>query len=280
MNTYSALSLENISHRYNGADSPLVLEGVSLRVEPGKVTALVGPNGSGKTTLIRVASGLLEASQGTARVTSRPLPLSRMSPEARAGLVAVVPQAAYLPPDFTVEETVRLGRMAARGWLAPETEADRKASEAVLQAVGLVRLSGRPLGKLSGGEQQRTLIGRALAQGAPILLLDEPTAHLDLRHQLEVLRLVRSLAASGNYAVLLALHDLNLVARFADEVFLLVSGRIVASGPPQAVLREDILSAAYGVPVQVLEHPVHHTPLVVPDGADLADVSVDLAGRG
>ena len=279
MNPPSALLLENISHRYDGADSPLVLDGVSLRVGPGKVTALVGPNGSGKTTLIRVASGLLEASHGVAFVASGPLPLSRMSPETRAGWVAVVPQAAYLPPDFTVEETVRLGRMAARGWLAAESEADRKASEIALQAVGLATLRGRPLGRLSGGEQQRTLIGRALAQGAPILLLDEPTAHLDLRHQLEVLSLVRSLAASGGYAVLLALHDLNLVARFADEVFLLVSGRIVASGPPAAVLREDILTAAYGVQVKVLEHPVHRTPLVVPDGADPADVAGDLAGR-
>jgi len=276
----SALSLENVSHRYNGADSPLVLDGISLRVDLGKVTALVGPNGSGKTTLIRVASGLLEASRGMALVGSSPLPLSRMSPETRAGLVAVVPQAAYLPPDFTVEETVRLGRMAARGWLAAETDEDRKASETALQAVGLGRLRARPLGKLSGGEQQRTLIGRALAQGAPIMLLDEPTAHLDLRHQLEVLRLVRSLAASGNFAILLALHDLNLVARFADEVFLLVSGRIAASGTPEAVLRADILSAAYGVPIQVLEHPVHHTPLVVPDGADPTDARGDLAGRG
>jgi iron complex transport system ATP-binding protein len=280
MNLPSALSLENVSHRYNGASSPWVLDGISLRVEPGKVTALVGPNGSGKTTLIRVASGLLEAVRGTARIGSFPLPLSRMPPEARAGLVAVVPQAAYLPPDFTVEETIRLGRMAARGWLAAETEADRNASEAALQAVGLATLRGRTLGKLSGGEQQRTLIGRALAQGAPIVLLDEPTAHLDLRHQLEVLRLVRSLAAGGNYAILLALHDLNLVARFADEVFLLVNGRITASGPPKQVLREDLLSSAYGVPVQVLEHPIHHTPLVVPDGADLTDDVGDLASHG
>jgi iron complex transport system ATP-binding protein len=169
--------------------------------------------------------------------------------------------------------------MAARGWLTAETEADRKTSEAALTGVGLAALRGRTLGRLSGGEQQRALIGRALAQGAPILLLDEPTAHLDLRHQLEVLRLVRSLAASGNYTILLALHDLNLVARFADEVFLLVAGRITASGSPKHVLREETLSSAYGVPVQVLEHPIHHTPLVVPDGADPTDDVGALAGH-
>ncbi len=279
MNPPSALSLENISYRYKGANSPWVLDGVSLRVEPGKIAALVGPNGSGKTTLIRVASGLLDAVQGSARIGSSPLPLSRMTPEARAGFVAVVPQAAYLPPDFTVEETIRLGRMAARGWLTAETEADRKTSEVALRGVGLTALRGRTLGRLSGGEQQRALIGRALAQGAPILLLDEPTAHLDLRHQLEVLRLVRSLAASGNYTILLALHDLNLVARFADEVVLLVAGRITASGSPRHVLREETLSSAYGVPVQVLEHPIHHTPLVVPDGADPTDDVGALAGH-
>jgi ABC-type cobalamin/Fe3+-siderophores transport system ATPase subunit len=197
--------------------------------------------------------------------------LNRLSPEARARLVAVVPQAAYLPPDFTVEETIRMGRMAARGWLAAESSTDRDAASRALEAVGLDDLRHRPLGKLSGGEQQRSLIGRALAQGAPILLLDEPTAHLDLRHQLEVLRLIRSLAATGSYSILLALHDLNLVARFADNVVLLVGGRLAASGTPSEVLREEILSPAYGVPVQVLIHPIHKTPLVVPDGDGGAD---------
>jgi len=272
-----ALTIEQVSHRYNGEGSSLVLDRVSLQLTPGRVTALVGPNGSGKTTLIRIASGVLDPTQGQVNVSPYPTALNRMTPEARAGLVAVVPQAAYLPPDFTVEETLRLGRMAARGWLAAEQASDRQAAERALEEVGLVKLRNRPLGKLSGGEQQRSLIGRALAQGAPILLLDEPTAHLDLRHQLDVLRLVRSLAASGSYAILLALHDLNLVSRFADEVILLVEGHIVAMGTPREVLRGDILSAAYGVPVQVLEHPIHGTPLVVPDGADSLGGDADVA---
>ena len=277
MNPGIALTIEQVSHRYNGEGSLLVLDRVSLQLAPGRVTALVGPNGSGKTTLIRIASGVLDPTEGRVHVATHPLPLHRMTPEARAGLVAVVPQAAYFPADFTVEETVRLGRMAARGWLAAEQASDRQAAEQALEAVGLGKLRNRPLGKLSGGEQQRSLIGRALAQGAPILLLDEPTAHLDLRHQLDVLRLVRSLAARGSYAILLALHDLNLVSRFSDEVILLVEGRIAATGTPREVLREDILSAAYGVPVQVLEHPVHGTPLVVPDGADSLGGDVDAA---
>jgi len=277
MNPGITLTIEQVSHRYNGEGSSLVLDRVSLQLAPGRVTALVGPNGSGKTTLIRIASGLLDPTEGRVHVATHPLPLNRMTPEARAGLVAVVPQAAYLPADFTVEETVRLGRMAARGWLAAEQASDRQAAERALEAVGLGKLRNRPLGKLSGGEQQRSLIGRALAQGAPILLLDEPTAHLDLRHQLDVLRLVRSLAASGSYAILLALHDLNLVSRFSDEVILLVEGRIAATGTPREVLREDILSAAYGVPVQVLEHPVHGTPLIVPDGAEKLGGDVEAA---
>ncbi len=268
MNTRVTLLLENITHRYNGRTSPIVLDDVSLRLEPGRVTALVGPNGSGKTTLIRIASGLLTANAGSARIEANPLPLNHLTPEARARVVAVVPQAAYLPPDFTVEETIRMGRMAARGWLAAESTTDRAAAERALEAVGLDGLRHRPLGRLSGGEQQRSLIGRALAQGAPILLLDEPTAHLDLRHQLEVLRLIRSLVGTGSYAVLLALHDLNLVARFADQVVLLVGGRITARGTPAEVLKAEILSRAYGVPVQILVHPIHKTPLVVPDGDD------------
>jgi iron complex transport system ATP-binding protein len=255
------LTLDSLTVHY-GAHT--ALRDVSLSVQPGEVLAVVGPNGAGKTTLIRAASGAMAPARG--RVTIDGHDLHRWPPEVRARRVAVVPQAVRLPEAFTAFDTVLMGRTPYLGWLGRETEADRAAARKAMDRTCALELAPRRLGELSGGEQQRVLIARALAQNAPLLLMDEPTAHLDLRHQAAILNLVHGLAQDEGLAVVMALHDLNLVAQYADRVALLAEGELRALGTPVEVITSAHLSPAYGVPVSVVPHPVHGTPLVLPDG--------------
>jgi iron complex transport system ATP-binding protein len=237
-----------------------VLRDISLNVSAGEVVALIGPNGVGKSTLIRACSGTLRPSGG--RVTIEGQDVHRLGVTDRAKLIAVVPQAVRLPETFSVFETVLMGRTPYLGWLGREGEKDRSTVGAALDRTSTLELAGRPIGELSGGEQQRVLIARALAQAAHTLLLDEPTAHLDLKHQASVLSLVCDLAHAEDYAVLIALHDLNLAAQYADRVALLSNGTVTAIGTPEDVLTEENLSPAYGLRIAVYEHPAHGAPLI------------------
>jgi iron complex transport system ATP-binding protein len=251
------LYINDVTIRY---EARTVLRGVNLSVTAGEVLALIGPNGVGKSTLIRAASGGLKPSGGRVLIAGQDV--HRLRVEERARLMAVVPQATRLPESFSVFETVLMGRTPYLGWLGRESEKDRSAVRAALERTCTLDLADRPIGELSGGEQQRVLIARALAQSAHTLLLDEPTAHLDLKHQANVLSLVRSLAHDEQYAVLIALHDLNLAAQYADRVALLSNGTIAAIGTPEEVLTEENLSPAYGLRIAVYEHPAHGAPLV------------------
>src|SRR5512143_720488 len=206
------LSIDDITIRY---EARTVLRNVSLDVNACEVLALIGPNGVGKSTLIRACSGSLKPIGG--RITSDGQDVHRLRVADRAKAIAVVPQAVRLPELFSVFETVLMGRTPYLGWLGRESEQDRSAVQAALERTCTLELADRPIGELSGGEQQRVLIARALAQSARTLLLDEPTAHLDLKHQASVLSLVCDLAHIENYAVLIALHDLNLAAQYADR---------------------------------------------------------------
>jgi iron complex transport system ATP-binding protein len=180
--------------------------------------------------------------------------------------MAVVPQARKLPPDYTVWQTVLLGRTPYLGWLGQSSQPDRDRTRWALERTGTLALAGQRIDELSGGEQQLVLLARALAQETPILLLDEPTAHLDLQHQSSLLSLVRELAREQRLSVLMALHDLNLVALYADRVALLVKGRINALGKPADVLTTAHLTEVYQVPLHILPHPIYGTPLVLLDG--------------
>ncbi len=257
----TALTITNLSTGYHGRD---VLHRVSLEVRAGEVVALVGPNGAGKSTLIRAASGVIPASSGSVQLDG--VDLLRLLPIERARRVAVVPQAMNLPEAFTVAEIVLMGRTPYLGWLGREGEADRAAALAAMERTCTTDLAPRRIGELSGGEQQRVLIARALAQSGPVLLMDEPTAHLDLKHQVVILGLVQDLAHKEGLAVLAALHDLNLAAQFADRAALLVNGELRALGTPAEVFTPANLAAAYGLPVNVISHPTHGTPLILPDG--------------
>ncbi len=242
-----------------------VLRALTLSVAAGEVLALIGPNGAGKSTLIRAASGLLRPASGAVSVAGTPV--HAWAPETRARQIAVVPQATQLPGGFTVFETVLMGRTPYLGWLGHESERDYALARRALERTCTLDLAERPVAALSGGEQQRVLIARGLAQAAPILLLDEPTAHLDLKHQAGTLSLVRDLAHTDGLAVLVALHDLNLAAQFADRIALLAGGALQALGTPTEVLTPANLTQAYDVPVYVIPHPLHGAPLVLPDGA-------------
>jgi iron complex transport system ATP-binding protein len=241
-----------------------VLQDISFNVANGEIVSLIGPNGSGKTTLIRAISGVRPAAHGQMLVDGTNL--ARLNIQQRARLLAVVPQARDLPEMYTVEETVLLGRTPYLNWLGKLLPPDRQQVEWVLERTDTQLLKNRLVGELSGGEQQRVLLARALAQDTPILLLDEPTSHLDINHQTHLLDLIVELTRENNLAVLMALHDLNLAALYSHKIALLFDGRLRAFGAPAEVLTTELLSAVYHLPLNVITHPDYGTPLILPDG--------------
>ncbi len=227
-----------------------VLVDVTCSFRPGRFTAVLGPNGAGKSTLLRVALGLHPVVSGEVHLDGRPLRAWDRRGLARA--VAWVPQRPEGGVGFTALEQVLLGRTPHLGVLGLTGPADTARAEALLAGLGLSGVADRALESLSGGEQRLVLFARALAQEAPRLLLDEPTAHLDLRHQVALLTCARGLARGGAL-VAAVLHDVNLAAAYADDVVLLRDGRVLGCGPATEWLREDALEALYGVPLERAE---------------------------
>lgn len=253
------LKIQNLSVSYG---SRRILHDISLDVHSGKVLALIGPNGAGKSTLIRAASGVIPY---TGHIQTNGDDFASLSTLQRARYIATVPQAVALPPAYTVWETVLFGRTPHLGFLGQFSSNDEDIARRALARVSALPFADRRVGELSGGEQQRILLARALCQSTPILLLDEPTAHLDLQYQVGLLELVNELAHTDNIAVLVALHDLNLAAHYADRVALMVAGQIKAEGKPEQVLRPELIEEAYCLPVQVVKHPFLDIPLVLPN---------------
>lgn len=255
------LQIQSLFVSYNGHD---ILSDVNLSIVPGQILGLIGPNGAGKSTLIRSISGVLPPRSGKIFVDGKDL--TRLTSMQRARYLSVVPQAREMPGAFDVYQTVLLGRTPFLGWLGRASQRDHRLVERALEATCLDHLARRRLGTLSGGEQQRVLLARALAQDTPILLLDEPTTHLDLEHQSAILGLLRGLADEKHLAVLLVLHDLNLAALYSDQIAVVWNGGIRYEGSPSQVLTSENLSTVYHVPVQVITHPQYGTPLILPDG--------------
>ncbi|MFU8771651.1 MAG: ABC transporter ATP-binding protein [Anaerolineales bacterium] len=257
--------LEVQSLQINYGNNPALID-ISLSVEPGEILAIVGPNGAGKTTLIRAASGILPPNSG--RVMVAGTDIYCLSESQRARYLAVVPQARKLPPAYSVSHTVMLGRTPYLNWLGQPGRKDQQAAHWAMERTQTLPLADCRIDELSGGEQQRVLLARALAQQTPILLLDEPTAHLDLHHQTGILDLIRELVDEQKLAVLMALHDLNLVSLYADRVALLVKGMLRAVGSPPEVLTPQQLTDVYQTPIHVIPHPDYNTPLILLDGHD------------
>jgi cobalamin transport system ATP-binding protein len=252
----SAIALADVTVALDGHR---VVDGVSLAVARGSWLVLVGPNGAGKTTLLRAIAALVGC-QGSITVLGHDLRRLRRREVAR--LVAFVPQDPLAPRDMTVTDYVLLGRTPHIGTFAVEAAKDLRAVERAVTRLDLDAFVTRPLGTLSGGERQRAVLARALAQEAPVLLLDEPTSSLDIGRQQQALELVDRLRREDGLTVLSAMHDLTLAAQYADELALIDRGRIVAQGPPTDVLEAGLLARHYGATVRVLDGELG--PLVVP----------------
>jgi iron complex transport system ATP-binding protein len=227
-------------------DGRAILSGVSFELEAGELLALVGPNGSGKTTLLRTALGLLSVSSGKVELAGRPV--TGWSPRDRARVAAWVPQAEVPYENLRVRDYVGLGRYPHLRFLDREAEEDREATEQAIREADLSPLAERGILEISAGEKQRALYARARAQGAPLLLLDEPTSHLDMAHQLEVFsQLRRFVRGAPDRAVLTSVHDLNLACRFADRILWLHRGRAVALGTPAETVSPSRIREVFGV---------------------------------
>jgi iron complex transport system ATP-binding protein len=268
------LRLSAVSVRYGDR---VALQGVDLMVRPGELVALAGPNGSGKTTLLRAALGLLAPSEGTLELFGEPL--AALSIRERARRVAWMPQEELPREDVRLSEYVLYGRHAHLGPWETESREDRKVSSEAIETVGLSDRAGEGILGLSGGERQRALLARALAQQAPLLLLDEPTAHLDIAHQLDLLERIRALTRQRGTAVLAALHDLNLAGRYADRIVVLSRGRRYADGAPAEVLSEALLAEVWGVVADLRRDPRSGAPYLLPHGV-LSPTAIPKAARG
>ena len=242
-----------------------VLQDVSFEVGQGEVVGLVGPNGSGKTTLLKVMSGVLRPGAGSVRIGGQEV--TAIKPNERAKLVAVVPQSPAMPLSFTALELVLMGRTPHLKLLQLEGRHDMEVAREAMRLTGTWGLAGRNLGSLSGGERQGVLVARALAQEAPLLLLDEPTANLDLAHEAQVMGLISGLPAKHSGAILVAIHNLTLAAQYCCRLIMLSQGRIVAQGSPEEVLTPQTIAHVYGASVHVSPHPQGGTPVVLLDGS-------------
>jgi len=240
----------------------VALAGIDLDVPTGQFLALAGPNGSGKTTLLRSVLGLTEPSGGAIELLGAPAGRLRVAERARR--IAWVPQEESPRDDVRLADYVLYGRFAYHGALDAETAEDRAIAARALAEVGLSDRAGDGILSLSGGERQRAVLARALAQTAPILLLDEPTAHLDIAHQLDLFGRVRRLARDGGVTIVAAVHDLNLAARFADRIVVLSHGRQVADGAPDRVLTAELLARVWGIVADLRRDPRTGIPYLIP----------------
>jgi iron complex transport system ATP-binding protein len=254
--TAPALRVDHVGRRIDGVS---ILEDISLDVRHGRVLALVGPNGAGKSTLLGLLAGDAPPTEGRIELDGRSMAAWSSAELARAR--AVLLQSNQVAFSFTVRQVVEMGRAP---WLGtPQSEEDEAAIEAALAEADVVELAERAFPTLSGGERARASLARVLAQRTPILLLDEPTAALDLRHQEEVLRIARRHAAAGG-AVVAVLHDLSLAAAYADEIAMMHRGRLVAVGSPAEVLTAERVAEVYGLEVRILPDPDTGRPIVLP----------------
>ncbi len=241
------LEARDLLVRYRGAPAP-ALDGVAARVSPGQLTAVVGPNGGGKTTLFRALLGLVRPERGEVRLGDRPL--GEWTRGGIASVVGALPQREEPMPMLTAEAAVLLGRYPRLGALSPISGGDRRAVREALGRCDAWHLRARLVETLSGGEWQRVRLARALAQEPALLVLDEPTAALDVRHEMELFELVRGLVSDGLGALVIT-HHLNLAARYADRMLLLHHGRVAVEGAPAEVLRHDHLLRVFEWPVAV-----------------------------
>jgi iron complex transport system ATP-binding protein len=242
----------------------LVIPALSVEIPDGAITTIIGPNGCGKSTLLRGLARLRPLRSGAVLLDGQEIHhWSTIDVARRLGLLGQQPSA---PEGITVEELVHRGRYPHQSFFHPPSPQDSAAVERAMALAGVQSLRRRPVDQLSGGQRQRAWIAMALAQDPDVLLLDEPTSFLDVAHQIEVLDLLTELNRTRGTTVVMVLHDLNLAARYADHLIVMAAGRIVTSGPPDAVVRAETVRAAFGLEARVVADPVCGAPMVVPVG--------------
>lgn len=264
-----ALAASNVSYAYGRGGCIAAISDVTLQVAAGEMVALLGPNGSGKSTLLRNLSGVLRPRKGHVQVFG--VELDRLTPRERALRIGFVPQQVHIRFPFTVREVVMMGRSPHQGAMGIEGPDDVDIVTRSMELVRVTHLAGRTVEQLSGGEAQRVAIAQALAQESDILLLDEPTSHLDINFQAEIMDLLLHLNRTRGLTVLISLHDLNLASVYCQRVFLLRGGRLLAEGPPARVLTEERIRDTYGADVRVAPHPFSDAPMIVLVPAGLHD---------
>ncbi|MFL0027133.1 ABC transporter ATP-binding protein [Streptomyces sp. NBUL23] len=247
-----------------GYDDRAVVSGLDLAVPPGRITAIVGANACGKSTLLRALARLLAPREGAVSLDGRAL--HTIPTRELAQRLGILPQAPVAPEGLTVIDLVNRGRSPHQTWWRQWTKADEHAVHDALAATGTTDLADRAVDELSGGQRQRAWIAMAVAQGTPVLLLDEPTTYLDLAHQIDVLDLVVDLNRREGRTIVMVLHDLNQACRYADHVIAMKKGDIVAEGAPADVITAETVEDVFGLRCQVTTDPVSRTPLVIPVG--------------
>jgi len=258
--TVEALSVRALSRAFDSG--PDVLDKVTLSVSRGEIFGIIGPNGSGKTTLLKIMAGILKPDRGDVSVLGRPL--GAFGARERGRLIAYVPQESPMTFPFTVEEVVLMGRYPHSGRLGFESSRDREAARWALDITETTRFRHRPMGDLSGGERQRVVIARTLAQEPSILLLDEPTSFLDIRHQVRIHHLLLRLRKEKGITVISVLHDLTMASTYFDRLSLLAAGRIRETGPPSKVIRYQLIKECYGTDVYIDINSVTGRPYIIP----------------
>ncbi len=253
------LSAAKAKFRYS---DQMILDGISLELNSGELLVLLGANGAGKTTFLRLLAQQLKLTSGNIALDGGDI--SQLSKRKLARQIALMPQYENRSSTLTVGEVVSLGRMPHSGWWAPLSKQDQERIQEALNVTGLTSLKQRSIQELSGGEWRRMTLARAIAQDASVLILDEPTAGLDLKYQYEVLDQVRRLTKQNQLVSVITMHDLNMAAMFADRIAILDKGKLLAIGKAEEVLTSDLIRQAFGVDVTVMKHPVLGTPLIIP----------------
>ncbi|MDZ7263368.1 MAG: ABC transporter ATP-binding protein [candidate division KSB1 bacterium] len=257
---HAMIAFEQVSFRYSQVD---VLRQLSFEVLPGEFVGILGPNGSGKSTLLKLCNRILKPMAG--RIWLEGCDIARLSQRQIAQRVAMVAQENYVPFNYTTAEVVLTGRHPFVSPLGFETKQDRMIVERAMELLKIVDLSQRPFATLSGGEKQRALVATALAQTPKLLLLDEPTSSMDLKHQMDIYEILKKNQQAEGLTILAVTHDVNLAAMFCDRLIFLKRGAVVDYGKPDELVTRAKMDSLYDVAVSVLSHPIHGTPLVFPN---------------
>ena len=260
MNKNIIVNIESLKFKYHSQNKQ-VLNNVNFKVEKGKMYGIIGPNGSGKTTLLKIIAKQLKISIGKVEVAEKAIGFYKYKDFAKQ--VALVPQNTSIAADFRNDEVVLMGRMPYLMPLARELKKDYDIVHEVMVKTNTVHIKNRRIEQISGGEKQRIILARALAQTTPIMLLDEPVSQLDIKHQIGIMNLLRQLVDEENLTVITILHDLNLASQYSDELLLLNKGSLASKGSPKTVLTSKLIKTVYGLTATIIKNPITKKPFIL-----------------